>query len=61
MEVLAREIRMNIIDYAAVDSDDLADPLVLEYLPLKDLEGNTLMFIATSSTSIFVKLVLLTV
>jgi prepilin-type N-terminal cleavage/methylation domain-containing protein len=51
MEVLAREIRMNTINYEAVDSGDLADPLILPYLPLKDLEGNTLMFIATSSDS----------
>jgi hypothetical protein len=51
MEVLAREIRMNMIDYAAIDPADQADPLTLTYLPLRDLEGNTLMFIATSSSS----------
>lgn len=51
MEVLAREIRMNMIDYAAIDPADQADPLTLTYLPLQDLEGNTLMFIATSSSS----------
>lgn len=51
MEVLAREIRMNLINYAAIDTADQADPLTLTYLPLRDLEGNTLMFIATSSSS----------
>lgn len=52
MEVLAKEIRMNMIDYAAIDPADQADPLNLSYLPLLDLEGNKLIFSATSSPMI---------
>lgn len=52
MELVTREVRMNMIDYDGVRPADAADPLTLSYLPLTDVEGNTLVFMATSSPSI---------
>lgn len=50
MEVLAREIRMNLIDYAAIDQADFSP--ALNYLPLIDVAGNRLVFMTTSSPAI---------
>ncbi len=50
MEVLAREIRMNLIDYTAIDPADFSP--ALGYLPLIDVAGNRLVFMTTSSPAI---------
>jgi len=47
MEVIAREVRMNLIDYSAITN--IPGQPYLDYLPLKDLVGNTMVFVATSS------------
>lgn len=50
MEVLAREVRMSLIDYAAIDPADFSP--TLSYLPLIDISGNRLVFMTTSSQAI---------
>ncbi len=50
MEVLAREIRMSLIDYTAIDPTDFSP--ALDYLPLVDPAGNRLVFMTTSSPAI---------
>lgn len=50
MEVLAREVRLNGIDYDYIASQGDTPSTGLDYLPLKDNQGNTLLF--TISTDI---------
>jgi len=44
MEVLAREIRLNGIDYAYIISQGDTPSAGLDYLPLQDGQGNTIVF-----------------
>lgn len=55
MEVMAREIRMNMIDYEAISGSSeqsSSEQSFLNYLPLRDLADNTLVFFTTSSPTI---------
>lgn len=47
IELLAREVRMSMIDYQAINPADYSP--ALDYLPLVDTAGNTTIFITTSS------------